>query len=135
MTYILKQESIQYFKTILALHGDQLLDMLRDRLVCGLTSERMQRRLLSEPNLTFENAFLVATAMETADKNASKLQTQFSTAGGEHSYTKMATEQVNKIGREKAKIDCWYVLKTRFKDMKFPLENIMGHCNGKVLPI
>ena len=88
--------------------GDQLLDMLCDRLVCGLTSERMQRRLLSEPNLTFENAFSIAIAMETADKNASELQTQFSTAGGEHSDTKMATEQVNKISREKAKIDCWF---------------------------
>ncbi|KAK3556351.1 hypothetical protein QTP70_007083 [Hemibagrus guttatus] len=34
--------------------GDGLSDMLRDRLVCGLHSESMQKRLLTERDLTFD---------------------------------------------------------------------------------
>ena len=33
--------------------GDALNDMLRDRLVCGINDERVQKRLLVEVNLTF----------------------------------------------------------------------------------
>ena len=36
--------------------GDTLNDLLRDRLVCGISDQRMQRRLLSEPELTFAKA-------------------------------------------------------------------------------
>ena len=43
-------------------------DMLRDRLVCGIKEDRIQRRLLAEPGLTFKKAMEVATAMEMAAK-------------------------------------------------------------------
>ena len=36
--------------------GDQLEKMLRDRLVCGLNEERIQRRLLAESQLEFKKA-------------------------------------------------------------------------------
>ena len=34
-------------------YGDSLNEMLRDRLVCGVTDQRVQRRLLTEADLTF----------------------------------------------------------------------------------
>jgi len=34
--------------------GDTLNDMLRERLVCGVSNEQLQSRLLSEPQLTFK---------------------------------------------------------------------------------
>ena len=43
--------------------------MLRDRLVCGVNDERIQRRLLAESQLEFKKTMELATAMETADKN------------------------------------------------------------------
>ena len=54
--------------------GDTLSDMLRDRLVCGINEEKIQRRLLQEVNLTFEDALRIARAMETAAKNSLEMQ-------------------------------------------------------------
>lgn len=61
-------------------YGNTLSQMLRDRLVCGINDDRIQIRLLSEPNLTFENAFKLAQAMESANRNALDLQTRGATA-------------------------------------------------------
>ncbi|XP_062400896.1 uncharacterized protein K02A2.6-like [Sardina pilchardus] len=55
-------------------YGDKLMEMLRDRLVCGVADDRMQRRLLAEPELTFEKALKVALAMETANRDVRDLQ-------------------------------------------------------------
>ena len=49
--------------------GEALSDMLRDRIVCGINDQRIQRRLLSESDLT------LAKAMESADKDANTLKT------------------------------------------------------------
>ena len=46
--------------------GDFLEQALRDRFVCGLTNTNMQKRLLTEKNLTLERAISLATAMEMA---------------------------------------------------------------------
>ncbi|XP_062604323.1 uncharacterized protein K02A2.6-like [Saccostrea cucullata] len=48
---------------------DFLKEALRDRLVCGLKYEAIQKKLLSEADLTFEKAIRIATAMETAEKD------------------------------------------------------------------
>ena len=48
--------------------------MLRDRIVCGIEDAKIQRRLLAEPELTFDKAFELALASESADKNAKDLQ-------------------------------------------------------------
>ena len=55
--------------------GTSLEQMLRVRLVYGINKDRIQRRLLSETDLTFEKAFKIAVAAETASKNAHDLQT------------------------------------------------------------
>ncbi|XP_041823137.1 uncharacterized protein K02A2.6-like [Melanotaenia boesemani] len=56
--------------------GATLEQMLRDRLVCGINDDRIQRRLLSESDLTFEKAFQIAVAAEAATKNVQDLQTR-----------------------------------------------------------
>ena len=55
-------------------YGTSLEDMLRDRLVCGVQDEKIQRRLLAETELPFTKALQLATAMELADKNAADLR-------------------------------------------------------------
>ena len=55
-------------------YRDSLNDMLRDRLVCGVNDQRVQRRLLAEGDLTFQKAYDIAIAMEAADRNARELQ-------------------------------------------------------------
>ena len=54
--------------------GNFLNEALRDRFVCGLTSELIQKRLLSEDNLTYDKAVKIALAMESAIKDSSELQ-------------------------------------------------------------
>ena len=56
--------------------GATLEDMLRDRLVCGISSSSIQRRLLAEPELTLQKAQDLAQAIESADKNVRDLQGQ-----------------------------------------------------------
>ena len=56
----------------LAIHctfGTYLEEALRDRFVCGLRNEAMQRRLLSETDLTLTRAMELALGMETAEHN------------------------------------------------------------------
>ena len=44
--------------------GETLNTMLRDGLVCGVNNENIQKRLLAESTLTFEDALKIATSME-----------------------------------------------------------------------
>ena len=58
--------------------GDSLEDMLRDRLVCGVNDERIQRRLLAEREvkLDFKRALELVQSMELAEKNSRELQSR-----------------------------------------------------------
>ena len=47
-----------------------------DRLVCGSNDGRIQRRLLSESDLTYKRAFDLAQAIGSAERNAHDLQRQ-----------------------------------------------------------
>ena len=61
----------------LAIHskfGTQLDDTLRDRFVCGLRQETVQRRLLSEKDLNYMKAMEISLAMEAADANAKSVK-------------------------------------------------------------
>ena len=53
--------------------GTNLNDTLRDRFVCGLKSETMQKKLLTEVDLTYENAVKIAVSMESASKDVQEL--------------------------------------------------------------
>ena len=37
-------------------YGPNLEEILRDRIVCGISNDTIQRRLLAEPGLTFKKA-------------------------------------------------------------------------------
>lgn len=52
---------------------NNLSDYLRDRLVSGIRSDAIKRRLLGETDLTFEKAVTIATNMEMADHDAETL--------------------------------------------------------------
>ncbi len=54
--------------------GAALEENLRDRLVCGISDHNLQKRLLSEQNLTFKRAFDIAQSHETAAKDIATLQ-------------------------------------------------------------
>ena len=54
--------------------GESLDDMLRDRLVCGMNNEQIQRRLLAESKLTLKGALEIAQNLETAAQNVQALQ-------------------------------------------------------------
>ena len=57
----------------LAIHckfGTYLEEALRDRFVCGLRNEAMQRRLLAETDLTLTKAMELTQSMEAADRNS-----------------------------------------------------------------
>ena len=70
--------------------GPSLQQMLRDRLVCGIEDPKIQRRLLAEPDLTFDKAFELALASESADKNAKDLQ---ATKSPQPSLNRMQSKQ------------------------------------------
>lgn len=53
-------------------------EMLRARLVCGINDNRIQRRLLSEADLTFKQALQIAMGMELAEKNVADIQQEIS---------------------------------------------------------
>ena len=53
---------------------DNLESMLCDRLICGIQDPRIQRRLLAEAKLEFKQAFKLAQAMESANRNAKTLK-------------------------------------------------------------
>lgn len=54
--------------------GTTLETMLRDRVVCGINNDHIQRRLLSESKLTYKKALEMAMALETAAQNAADLK-------------------------------------------------------------
>ncbi|CAB3995696.1 Retrovirus-related Pol poly from transposon, partial [Paramuricea clavata] len=53
--------------------GTSLDNMIRDRLVCGINNEKIQRRLLAEPELTYKKAVELSLAMESASKHVEDL--------------------------------------------------------------
>ena len=56
--------------------GTFLEEALRDRFVCGLRSKQAQKKLLAESKLTWQKALEMATAMESAEKQANQFRTQ-----------------------------------------------------------
>ena len=75
-------------------YAQTLDDMLRDRLVVGVQDENIQRRLLSEKELTLHKAVEIAHGMEVAKKNALDIQAAKGSTAQEDSISRFA---VNKI--------------------------------------
>lgn len=62
--------------------GAFLPECLRDRLVCGLSSQAIKRKLLSEDNLTFERAYEIALSMELAEYQVKSMDSDISKVEG-----------------------------------------------------
>ena len=58
-----------------------LEEMLRDRLVCGINNETIQRMLLAESSLDFKKSMKLAISMETALKNARDSTSKIASVG------------------------------------------------------
>lgn len=73
-------ESVQQFAAALhklSLHckfGNNLKTALRNQLVFGLSSKKIQTRLLEKRELTYEEALQIATTMELSEQGATSLQ-------------------------------------------------------------
>ena len=55
-------------------YGATLSEMLRDRLVCGVNHEVIQRKLLAEKDLDYEKALTLALSIETAERDTVQLK-------------------------------------------------------------
>ena len=51
-------------------YGTTLPEMFRDRLVCGINHEAIQRKLLAEKDLTYESSYQLAQSIETAERDS-----------------------------------------------------------------
>ena len=92
--------------------GDALEEALRNRFVCGLRHEAIQRRLLSESDLTYAKGMELAQGMEAADKHskaftADKHSKAFKTSepsirkfSSQHTTSSRATEVADEITRQ-----------------------------------
>lgn len=99
--------------------GAVLDDMLRDRLVCGINDDAIQRRLLSEttPKLDFKKALEISQGMETAASNAKDIQK------GQAGAQPVAVHHVKKDSSRSGKpVECFrcggahYANECKFKD-------------------
>ena len=82
-------------------------DMLRDRLVCGLKSEQIQNKLLTQEDLTFAKALSIAIAAETASKDAIELRSRSSAI---HKLEKSNGSHTNARNRPSAQGKCYRCL-------------------------
>ena len=68
-TYVSELRSLARFCKF----GSSLEDMLRDRIVCGINNDNIQKRLLAEAKLTYAKALELAQGLETATRNMKEI--------------------------------------------------------------
>ena len=109
--------------------GASLDDYLRDRIVCGIADDAIQRRLLSEPKLDLKKTLTIATTMETAVKNVKDLHDQCSGSGSGAGPGAGPSAGVNKLSGGR------YVNKNQKKPGKPQQNNKSCHrCGGNHYP-
>lgn len=124
-TYLSELRSIAEFCNF----GQSLDDMLRDRLICGINDEQIQRRLLAESKLTLKRALEVAQGLETAAQNAQALQGTSQTAMG---LTGPAQPEIHKISSQLQAIACFRCGKSNHIPAKCKFKDAKCHHCGKV---
>ncbi|VDI55683.1 Hypothetical predicted protein [Mytilus galloprovincialis] len=118
-------------------YKDTLDHMLRDRLVCGIKDDRIQRRLLAETDLTFKRAMDISTAMEMAAKNAQDIQASGILQNSVNKVTKGKPRSNYSQNREHEQSDCYRcggnhkAAECRFRDAKCHICQKKGHIAKK----
>ena len=102
--------------------GDYLEDALRDRFVCGLSNEAIQRRLLSEPDLTLTKAMDLAQAMEAAERNSKSLK------GTEFAIRKLRGKP---LPRPRTQQPCYRCGKSNHSPIDCKFKDVECHACGK----
>ncbi|XP_038064022.1 uncharacterized protein K02A2.6-like [Patiria miniata] len=113
--------------------GDYLNEALRDRFVCGLRAGSIQKRLLAEDKLTLKRATEIATAMETAARDAIELHQQTTSSSAVHTVARRKQSSCYRCGRSGHSADS-----CRFKDATCHSCGKQGHiapaCRSKPRP-
>ena len=81
--------------------GNNLNESLRDRLVCGIVSVPIQKKLLSEANLTLAKAVDISTAMEMASRDVMELHGKQTTTSDINKVTKEGGQARKSVGQRK----------------------------------
>ena len=92
-TYVSELRSLSEFCNF----GESLEEMIRDRLVCGINDDSMQKRLLSEPDLTYARAVELLQSIEMASQNVKDLKDKNPKAQGEVTQTHSGQEDVHAV--------------------------------------
>lgn len=88
--------------------GTHLQDALRDRFVCGLNNEAIQKRLLTEAVLTFQKAVEIAVAAETVAREAQQLSSSLK-VNAMHVSSSKQQRNCKRCGKTNhTDEDCWY---------------------------
>ena len=116
--------------------GQFLQDALRDRFVCGLRNDHIQKRLLSEDKHTFEKALNLSVAMETAAKDTQEL----SKREVKHGVHKLALakggsassgKNPSSVGTSNSESSCWRCGRKHSPDQCWFKEEICRKCKTK----
>ena len=108
--------------------GTHLDEALRDRFVRGLGNETMQKRLLTEKDLTFKGAIDITYGMESAAKHTQSLQ-----GGVSHTHS----DATHRVGQGVAK-ECYRCDQSSHRQTQCPYRNVkchnwdtLGKCTGR----
>ena len=111
--------------------GEYRDQALRDRLVCGLRSENIQKRLLSEADLTLARAVEIAQGMEAAHQNTQLMKGKMEGAISRVTREQNSTNSSDKQEQHKKKKPCYRCGKqghsATFKDSKYHKCGKKGH--------
>ena len=74
--------------------GTFLDEALRDKFICGLFKESIQRRLLAEADLTLKKALELAQGMEAAEKDSKEIKATPGSGSQVHKVTQGTQQQI-----------------------------------------
>ena len=113
--------------------GPFLQDVIRDRLVCGLKNDHIQKRLLSEDKRTFEKALNLSVAMETSAKDTQELSKR-EVKQGVHKLavakggSASSGKNPSSVGTSNSESSCWRCGRKHSPDQCWFKEEICRKC-------
>ena len=116
--------------------GTNLKDSLRDRFVCGLRNDAIQKKLLSVDKLTYDKALETALAMESASKDVVELQAKQMQPVNKikiTKYKKKTDKQSQKgLHQPHQSVACFHCARTNHKSFECKFKTATCYKCGKV---